>query len=227
MTPAGRRTSWALAGSAALLALYWILYARAPDFHARWMRGEDRAIEWLTFGGFFGAAWVLAPVAWRARPLWVRAWLAGLALFFFICAGEEISWGQRLFGFATPESVREVNEQAEFNLHNLHLKGISPLGIVSFLLKIFGIALPLLLWNRRPRWVPVVAVAPAFMAAELLSASVRRLKPWLISRFGEDVATVVRLDTAEFKEMLWGIACLLAALALREAWRTRCPDESC
>ena len=33
--------------------------------------------------------------------------------------GEEISWGQRVFGFETPEALKEVNEQDEFNLHNL------------------------------------------------------------------------------------------------------------
>lgn len=43
----------------------------------------------------------------------------GLAAVFFFGAGEEISWGQRILGFATPESISEVNRQEEFNLHNL------------------------------------------------------------------------------------------------------------
>jgi hypothetical protein len=43
----------------------------------------------------------------------------GLALLFLFGAGEEISWGQRILGFQTPESVSEVNRQEEFNLHNL------------------------------------------------------------------------------------------------------------
>jgi hypothetical protein len=43
----------------------------------------------------------------------------GLAALFFFGAGEEISWGQRILGFQTPESLSEVNRQEEFNLHNL------------------------------------------------------------------------------------------------------------
>lgn len=43
----------------------------------------------------------------------------GLALLFFFGAGEEISWGQRLLGFQTPEPLSQVNRQEEFNLHNL------------------------------------------------------------------------------------------------------------
>ncbi len=45
--------------------------------------------------------------------------LGGLALLFG--AGEEISWGQRLFGFATPEFLKTVNTQDEFNVHNINL----------------------------------------------------------------------------------------------------------
>ncbi|HLO14942.1 MAG TPA: hypothetical protein VK206_08935 [Anaerolineales bacterium] len=43
----------------------------------------------------------------------------GLALLFFFGAGEEISWGQRIFGFSTPQALAEVNKQDELNLHNL------------------------------------------------------------------------------------------------------------
>lgn len=42
-----------------------------------------------------------------------------LALLFLFGAGEEISWGQRLLGFQTPEPLSQVNRQEEFNLHNL------------------------------------------------------------------------------------------------------------
>ena len=42
-----------------------------------------------------------------------------LCLALFVIGMEEISWGQRLFGFATPERLAEVNWQAEFNFHNV------------------------------------------------------------------------------------------------------------
>jgi hypothetical protein len=43
----------------------------------------------------------------------------GLGALFFVAAGEELSWGQHHLGFATPSSMREVNVQNEFNLHNV------------------------------------------------------------------------------------------------------------
>ncbi len=42
-----------------------------------------------------------------------------LALLFFFAFGEEISWGQRIFNYATPEAIKEINAQGEFNLHNI------------------------------------------------------------------------------------------------------------
>ncbi len=42
-----------------------------------------------------------------------------LALVLFCGFGEEISWGQRIFGFGTPELFMEHNVQKEFNIHNL------------------------------------------------------------------------------------------------------------
>jgi hypothetical protein len=42
-------------------------------------------------------------------------------MLFFFGAGEEISWGQRIFGFKTPEPLAQVNKQDELNLHNLSI----------------------------------------------------------------------------------------------------------
>ena len=42
-----------------------------------------------------------------------------IAFIFFVMAGEEISWGQRIFNIETPEKIAEENLQNELNLHNL------------------------------------------------------------------------------------------------------------
>jgi hypothetical protein len=42
-----------------------------------------------------------------------------LGLFFFFGAGEEISWGQRIFGIESSEFFTQNNAQGETNLHNL------------------------------------------------------------------------------------------------------------
>jgi hypothetical protein len=43
----------------------------------------------------------------------------GLGLLVLFAAGEEISWGQRIIGFETPDAIEEHNWQGEFTLHNL------------------------------------------------------------------------------------------------------------
>lgn len=55
-----------------------------------------------------------------------RTFFLLLGLLFFVLLGEEISWGQRIIGFETPEGIEERNIQDEFNFHNLdifHLRG--------------------------------------------------------------------------------------------------------
>ena len=52
--------------------------------------------------------------------------LCGYALVFLFGAGEEISWGQRLFGIEEiPGYFSENNVQNELNFHNLKIGGIS------------------------------------------------------------------------------------------------------
>ena len=46
------------------------------------------------------------------------AWFGLAALCCLYVAGEEISWGQHLFDWATPENWSEVNDQNETNIHN-------------------------------------------------------------------------------------------------------------
>lgn len=48
----------------------------------------------------------------------LAAWIGLAAVCQFYVAGEEISWGQHLFGWATPEFWSAINDQSETNLHN-------------------------------------------------------------------------------------------------------------
>ncbi|MCG8456013.1 MAG: hypothetical protein MI919_07005 [Holophagales bacterium] len=42
-----------------------------------------------------------------------------LGMLLFVAFGEELSWGQHLIGYETPEKIKEINAQEEVNLHNL------------------------------------------------------------------------------------------------------------
>lgn len=88
---------------------------------------EDQVFETLSAVYLLLTA-VFFFIAWRradrpphdATHTWLkRLSYLGLALFFIVAAGEEISWGQRLLGIETPEAVKEISYQDEINLHNL------------------------------------------------------------------------------------------------------------
>ncbi len=50
-----------------------------------------------------------------------RKYFLFFAVLFLLAFGEEISWGQRIFNFETPETLKEINMQKEFNIHNIDI----------------------------------------------------------------------------------------------------------
>ena len=79
---------------------------------------EDGWVENLTAVAFLMGGVALFGAALAERRLFPRCVyvLGGLALIFF--GGEEISWGQRIIGFETPDFLAKANVQGEFELHN-------------------------------------------------------------------------------------------------------------
>jgi hypothetical protein len=119
---------------------------------------EDQVYEWLTCI-FFAAACLFFFLAFLKNKNWVFLLFSFVFLF---GAGEEISWGQRVFGFQTPETLLKENVQKEFNIHNLELfnnkdlngkvkHSLEKMMDLNFLFKIFvilyGIALPLCVYH--------------------------------------------------------------------------------
>lgn len=70
-----------------------------------------------------------------------------LGLFFIFIAGEEISWGQRIFGFDVPEGIKKINEQEEFTIHNLKIfmtyLGIDQHRLLNVFCFLMGVLIPL------------------------------------------------------------------------------------
>ena len=95
-----------------------LLAADPWTFHA--LSGEDHWVENLTAVWFLLAGLLLFVTALAERSLFRRCAyiLGGMAMVF--AAGEEISWGQRILGFATPDFLMPLNESKEFNVHNIH-----------------------------------------------------------------------------------------------------------
>lgn len=75
---------------------------------------------------------------------WFR-WCIVLLIFGCIYfAGEEISWGQHIYGWETPESWSAINDQSETNLHNTSpLFDQIPRTLLSIAALVGGVLVPL------------------------------------------------------------------------------------
>lgn len=123
-----------------------------PEYFATVYTVEDGLLENITVLFLLAGCFV----CWR-RSLVLRfekpklfVWMCFLlgALFFF-GAGEEISWGQRIFDVETPEFFQEHNIQNETNIHNLVVNGVKVNKLVfglilGILIAIYVLIMPLL-----------------------------------------------------------------------------------
>jgi len=85
-----------------------------------WLRSEDGPLEWIQFIEYALSSLLAFLVFFKQkkkREINATIWLL-IALFSFLIAGEEISWGERLTGFGI-NSISSLNIQGETNFHNL------------------------------------------------------------------------------------------------------------
>jgi hypothetical protein len=97
-----------------------------PEFYTRVLAKEDGPIEWLTVVGLLLSCAVCLYRVFSLRKEKNVSFLAVwgfLALVCFFGAGEEISWGQRIFNIESSEWFKQNNAQQETNLHNLIVEG--------------------------------------------------------------------------------------------------------
>lgn len=152
----------------------------------------------------------------------VLGWLYGIvALFSIFVVGEEISWGQRIVGWSTPEALESLNRQGETNVHNVTaIEDLFRWG--KILVGAYGFGLPLLARSLDPvdRRVEDFAgptrhgsihdllIPPQFLAPFFLFPLVwglyRMFAPrppayeWAISEFGEVVELQLALGVVLF-----------------------------
>lgn len=115
---------------------------------------EDGFYEWGTFFLYF-VSFLYLILTYKSTKIFFILMLS-LVMLFGAC--EEVSWGQRIVGFETPENIKKENVQGELTIHNLELfnpinlkgeqkEGFSKLTDLNFLFKIFnfffGIGIPL------------------------------------------------------------------------------------
>ena len=83
---------------------------------------EDGLIEYMSFIFLFIAGIFIILTSWnnfKLKKVITASILLLVGIVFIVAAFEEISWGQRIFGFDTPEKLLAINDQDEFNFHNI------------------------------------------------------------------------------------------------------------
>ncbi|WP_306152670.1 hypothetical protein [Roseovarius sp. MMSF_3281] len=165
-----------LAYASLLFTLLYYVTGFVQQFHDGFAQ-EDGPIEWSTAIFLFISSLVLArrSLEQARNGAWVATLLVALyALLFFFASGEEISWGQRVFGWETTEFFAENNYQNETNLHNLVI-GEQQLAktlfgsVLTTVLLLYLVALPLM--YTRFNWVKTFADALAIPVPGLRHAA--------------------------------------------------------
>lgn len=156
-----------------LVAFY--LHSFDPVNYVR-LIGEDFYAEYATALSFLLAGSLFAVLACRRVSAQKRFMFALTALLLATVGMEELSWGQRILGFSTPQFMEAFNQQGELTLHNTGAAR-APLHYRRVAIVVWSVASLLLpiVWPRLHRWlehygVPLApaGIVPVFLIAVVL-----------------------------------------------------------
>ncbi len=127
----------------ALYVLFGAIVALiSPETFTKVLAREDGIYEWLTVlalsMSFVMCVHRVVVLRKDKNAAFIGVWCF-LAVVCFFGAGEEISWGQRIFNVESSEWFKQNNAQSETNLHNLVVEGKKVNKIIFSL--VLGIAL--------------------------------------------------------------------------------------
>lgn len=132
----------------AIFIIYgFVMAARGQEAFMNYLK-EDGLVESLTaiflfFSGFAGIFGVVRN--WKTRNIKGIITWSVIALMFFFAAGEDISWGQRIFNIPSSEFFMKHNFQKETNIHNLVVGNIKINKLVFSQMLFCGLVVYLLL----------------------------------------------------------------------------------
>jgi hypothetical protein len=206
-------------GATALIMLFGAATALMGKDAYKWFTREDGVAEDLQVL-FWVLAWILGfqviTRLWKnALKLYAVLYLILNAGIFFI-VGEELSWGQRIFGWKTSEEMIAINKQRETNLHNIEGVG-DKIKWVHVLMGAYGTILPLVLRKAQARahfgdpvslLVPHYTLVPYFLTTLVWRLQANLWKPpkslyFVITEYSEVMELV--LAVAFFVFMLFQV----------------------
>lgn len=139
------------------LGVVWLaLCVSYTAFEHGWIRyseivyAEDGLFENATALALLFCAGLFLLIALRRGWRTDRRLALSVLVLSFVCGFlflEEISWGQRIFGWETPETVADLNAQSETNLHNMFV-GYNQLIRLGIALVISTILIGHVAWRR-------------------------------------------------------------------------------
>ncbi|MBX9605247.1 MAG: hypothetical protein K2Y51_03440 [Gammaproteobacteria bacterium] len=144
------------------LMILVVLAARVidRDFYFKWIISEQGLVELATpvaalVGLMFGVRVLRHLKRSGSRDWLLGGWVLGVTLACFYLAGEELSWGQQLFHWQTPEAIDALNDQGETNLHNMSSwLDQKPRTLLEIWVVIGGIVIPVREKVRGTRYLP-------------------------------------------------------------------------
>lgn len=177
----------------------------------RFLLEEDGPVEWLTTICFILAGFTAIRIAFnrfRTEHIWQAVLFIGVAAVMFFAGGEEVSWGQRVFGWETPQELLDVNDQGETNLHNIGIF-LDITNLAMFATGLYGtfayVANRSLRFSRFWDQADYLFVPPFFLATYFLPILIFRIVR--VTIFTESNFTLNRL--AEWSEMVVALGILL------------------
>jgi hypothetical protein len=178
------------------------------------MMGEGGLIEYGTTLAYlltFGFSLAIAKYFIKRKETFLGIFYYGLAIFCLVVGLEEISWGQTLLGWNSPDFFQESNKQQETNLHNLiwvHYSLRDAVIAIAFLGAFSWWFVSLLKLNRRLRYYLQYLIPDWFLSSFFLSSLIIAL----CHKFLETSAFIVPKDQ-EFAELILSLGFLFFVLS--------------
>ena len=186
----------------------------------KWFTQEDGFAEIMQVL-FYSLALIISIVItrreWREKNKIVAILYTGLCFGLFFLIGEELNWGQRIFGWQTAESFAAINKQDETNLHNIYGVGAA-FKWVQLLVGAYGTLFPLALLKWKPA-VRVQSYAEKLIPNYTLIPYFFMLFVWRIFRNLFEVPDRFYFVVAEYNEVMEMILAIGFFLFVVYQWR--------
>ena len=208
-----RLTAWVLGVTVVFHLLYVLPWTHELAEH---LLAEDSVVEDITAIALFAGAVLGVLLARRAkragRPAPVWGFYVLFAAVVFVIGMEEISWGQWIFFWNSPETFKQINSQGETNLHNIGpLQGHSEWFRLAFVLAALagvwcnGWAAFREIATPRSLMGPFLVIL-GYVSIDMLDDVFPHV-PWIVTTFS---------TMSEWTEMLIGLAAFAFVVLKRE-----------